>query len=80
MKAEADGLYITLEPTERGEAVLRENPYLGCSARIVEQYKRSDGAYFPAAVQHTLGTLGTRAFRARRVDPGQPEQRNERGD
>jgi hypothetical protein len=60
MQAQPDGLYITLEPTERGERILKENPYLGVSARIVEQYQRSDGTFFPAAVQHVLGTLDPR--------------------
>jgi len=60
MTVESDGLYVTLDPTPRGEAILRENPYLGCSARIVEQFQRGDGAYFPAAVQHVLGTLDPR--------------------
>jgi hypothetical protein len=60
MQSEPDGLYIVLSPTERGEQVLRENPYLGVSARIVEQYSRSDGQFFPAAVQHVLGTLDPR--------------------
>ena len=60
MKAQADGLYVMLQPTERGEQVLRENPYLGVSARIVEQYQRSDGAFYPAAIQHVLGTLDPR--------------------
>jgi hypothetical protein len=60
MKAEADGLYVVLQPTERGERILRENPYLGVSARIVEQYQRSDGQFVPAAIQHVLGTLDPR--------------------
>jgi hypothetical protein len=60
MQAEDDGLWITLSPTVAGERVLRENPYLGVSARIVEQYSRSDGQFFPAAVQHVLGTLDPR--------------------
>ena len=60
MTVESDGLYITLDPTERGERILAENPYLGCSARIVEQFQRGDGAFFPAAVQHILGTLDPR--------------------
>jgi hypothetical protein len=60
MQAEPDGLYITLEPTERGQEVLKENPYLGVSARIVEQFQRSDGQFFPAAIQHVLGTLDPR--------------------
>jgi len=55
-----DGLYVTAELTERGQRVIQENPYLGVSARIVEQYQRADGAYFPAAVQHVLATLDPR--------------------
>lgn len=60
MKAQPDGLWITLEPTERGEEILRQNPLLGVSARIVEQFQRGDGAFFPAAIQHVLGTLDPR--------------------
>ena len=60
MKAEANGLYIVLDPTERGQQVLQENPYLGVSCRIVEQYQRPDGRFYPAAVQHILGTLDPR--------------------
>lgn len=58
--AEPDGLWMVLNPTERGERALRENPYLGVSARIVEQYQRSDGKFYPAAIQHVLGTLDPR--------------------
>lgn len=50
------GLYITLNPTQRGQAVLSSNPVLGVSARIVEDYARSDGQFYPAAIQHVLGT------------------------
>jgi hypothetical protein len=60
MRLEADGLWVTLDPTEAGEKVLKENPYLGVSARIVENYPRSDGKFFPAAMQHVLGTLDPR--------------------
>jgi hypothetical protein len=55
-----DGLYATAQVTEAGERVLAENPMLGVSARIVEHYNRSDGKYFPAAIQHILGTLDPR--------------------
>lgn len=55
-----DGLYIKLAATERGAQVLKENPNLGVSARIVEDYARSDGKFFSAAVQHVLGTLDPR--------------------
>ena len=60
MSCRADGLYVTLKPTDQGAQVLRDNPYLGVSARIVESYARSDGQFFPAAVQHVLGTLDPR--------------------
>src|SRR5689334_465939 len=51
-----DGLYATAEVTEAGERVLRDNPMLGVSARIVESYNRADGKFYPAAIQHVLGT------------------------
>lgn len=50
------GLYISLAPTQRGEKVLEDNPDVGVSARIVEDYDRSDGRYFPRAIQHVLAT------------------------
>ena len=56
----ADGLDLILAATEDGDRVLRENPQLGVSARIVEDYHRADGKFFPAAVQHVLGTLDPR--------------------
>ena len=55
-----DGLYIKLSATDRGHKVLKENPNLGVSARIVEDYARADGKFFSAAVQHVLGTLDPR--------------------
>ncbi len=58
--AEADGLWVTLKATDRGNVILQENPSLGVSARIVEDYSRSDGQHFPAAIQHVLGTLDPR--------------------
>ena len=60
MDAEEDGLWLTVSPTAAGEKVLKENPQLGVSARIVEDYARSDGRRFPAAIQHVLGTLDPR--------------------
>jgi hypothetical protein len=55
-----DGLDVIVSTTPKGAAVLSENPALGISARIVEDYARSDGRHFPAAVQHVLGTLDPR--------------------
>lgn len=60
MEVRDDGLWVTAELSERGDALLRENPKLGVSARIVEAYDRADGKFFPAAVQHVLGTLDPR--------------------
>jgi hypothetical protein len=60
MTLEHDGLWITMEPTDAGRAVLEANPGLGVSARIVEGYDRSDGKLFPRAIQHVLGTLDPR--------------------
>ena len=60
MEVEPDGLYVTAELTERGQRTLADNPYLGVSARIVEQFQRADGKFYPAAIQHVLGTLDPR--------------------
>jgi len=60
LQLEPDGLYALAQVTEAGERVLSENPYLGVSARIVENYQRSDGKFYPAAIQHVLGTLDPR--------------------
>lgn len=60
MELRDDGLYVTAEVNPKGEAVLTANPELGISARIVEDYDRSDGQFFPAAIQHVLGTLDPR--------------------
>jgi hypothetical protein len=60
MELRDDGLYVTAQLTPEGEQVLTANPRLGVSARIVEGYDRSDGRFFPAAIQHVLGTLDPR--------------------
>ncbi len=60
MELADDGLYVTAELSERGQQVLSEHPYIGVSARIVEQYARSDGKFYPAAVQHVLATTDPR--------------------
>ena len=57
---EPDGLYMTVKTTPKGSKTLAENPRLGVSARIVEGYDRSDGKFYPQAVQHVLGTLDPR--------------------
>lgn len=56
MSLEDDGLYVTVAATSEGAKFLEENPKLGISARIVNEYDRSDGKHFPAAMQHVLAT------------------------
>lgn len=60
MESKDDGLYVVLSASPEGDQILRTNPRLGVSARIVEDYARSDGKHYRAAVQHVLGTLDPR--------------------
>jgi hypothetical protein len=55
-----DGLDIIVEAGQDAAKHLAEYPDLGVSARIVEAYDRADGKFFPAAIQHVLGTLNPR--------------------
>jgi hypothetical protein len=55
-----DGLYGTFELSADAAKMVKENPKLGVSARIVEGYARSDGKTFPRAMQHVLMTLDPR--------------------
>lgn len=56
----AEGLDAIVQLTDEGAEVVRTNPKLGISARIVEGLKRADGKEFGRAVQHVLGTLDPR--------------------
>jgi hypothetical protein len=60
LEAADDGLWATIRATDRGNRVLQENPRIGVSARIVEDFERSDGAFCPQALQHALVTLDPR--------------------
>lgn len=55
-----DGLYGTFELSADAAAMVKANPKLGVSARIVEGYDRADGKSYPRAMQHVLGTLDPR--------------------
>lgn len=55
-----DGLYGTFELSAEAADLVKANPKLGVSARIVEGYTRSDGKTYPRAMQHVLGTLDPR--------------------
>jgi hypothetical protein len=50
------GLEGVFEMTERGERLLTENPNLGVSARIIENFSRGS-KNFGHALQHVLGTV-----------------------
>lgn len=41
-------------------ALLRDNPYIGVSARIEQPIERADGQHWPAAIQHVLATANPR--------------------
>jgi hypothetical protein len=55
-----DGLDVIVSAGPQGAAYLAEYPDLGISAKIVEDYERADGKFFPAALKHVLGTLDPR--------------------
>lgn len=54
------GLDVIVAATDDGAKVLRDNPRLGVSAKIVEDYGRADGKFFSRALKHVLGTLDPR--------------------
>ena len=56
MTVEPDGLYVTVSATPEGAKVLQDNPKLGVSARIMNDYTRADGKHYNASVQHILAT------------------------
>jgi hypothetical protein len=54
------GLDVLLDLTPDASELVRQNPKLGVSARIIEGLERADGTKFPRAMQHVLGTLDPR--------------------
>jgi hypothetical protein len=69
MTLKDDGLWITCEVGADSEKMLSQYPEMGISARIVENYQRSDGRFFPAALQHALITLDPRVPALGRWEP-----------
>lgn len=59
LELNGDGLDAIVEVTEEGARVIRDNPRLGVSARIVEEPVDGAPAKVPA-IQHVLGTLDPR--------------------
>jgi hypothetical protein len=60
LEAEDDGLYATVKLSNEAAEKVENNPRLGVSVRIRENYQRSDGRYYPAAMQHLLLTWDPR--------------------
>lgn len=60
VEVKEDGLWGTFELSSDAAELVRANPKLGVSARIVEGYERSDGKTYKRALQHVLGTLDPR--------------------
>ncbi len=57
LEVNADGLDAIVELDEDGAKLIEKYPDLGVSARIYEDYERSDGKFWQTALQHVLGTL-----------------------
>lgn len=55
-----DGLDAVFDLTPEGAELVRKNPRLGVSARIVEGLAKSDGRKFKRAIQHVLATMDPR--------------------
>lgn len=55
-----DGLDMIVEATEDGAKVIKNNPRLGVSARIVQGLEKSDGRVYRRAIQHVLATMDPR--------------------
>jgi hypothetical protein len=60
LEAEPDGLYATVKLSNAAAEKVENNPRLGVSVRIRENYQRSDGKFWPAAMQHLLLTWDPR--------------------
>lgn len=55
-----DGLDAIVALSEDGERVVRDNPGLSVSARILEDHRRVDGKAWPRALAHVLATINPR--------------------
>lgn len=57
MEVTDDGLFGVITVTPDMDTLLTRNPKLGVSCAIDQNYLRSDGKHYPAAVQHVLATI-----------------------
>lgn len=69
LDTEDDGLYATVQLSEPVNERVEANKRLGVSVRIRENYDRSDGKYYPAAMQHLLLTWDPRIPSMRPWEP-----------
>jgi hypothetical protein len=60
MELTPDGVDAIIEATPEGAKVIKRNPRLGVSARIVTDMSKSDGRSYPVAIQHVLATMDPR--------------------
>lgn len=63
LDATDEGLFATVSVTDKGAEILRDNPKLPVSVRVVEEYERNDGKStkrYGAALQHVLATWAPR--------------------
>lgn len=51
------GLDAIISTTKRGAKIVKDNPDLGVSARIVPNLEKADGRKFPVAIRHVLATM-----------------------
>lgn len=59
LEMNGDGIDALVELTEEGAAIVRKNPRLGVSARLVPDREHA-GQVFPVAIEHVCGTLNPR--------------------
>jgi hypothetical protein len=59
LELNGDGIDALVELTEEGAEIVRKNPRLGVSARLVPD-RESNGQVFPVAIEHVCGTLNPR--------------------
>lgn len=59
LEVAGDGIDAIVQLTEEGAQIVRDNPRLGVSARLVPDVER-DGQKFPVAIEHVCGTLNPR--------------------
>jgi len=57
----SDGLYVTTEMTQAGAELLKANPHLGVSVRLLKESVRGDGVVHHDVLGHVLGCLNPQA-------------------